>query len=135
MTRLRTALAAAALAAAAACATMAGAPSQQAALGQDFQLARGATAAVDRLTVRFTAVIEDSRCPLGVQCIRAGEAKVHLELHTGNQADDVVLSTDGRQQRYASLGAYDVRLVALNPPRRTDVAHPRYVATLRVSRH
>jgi hypothetical protein len=114
---------------------MAGAPSQQAALGQDFQLARGATAAVDRLTVRFTAVIEDSRCPLGVQCIRAGEAKVHLELHTGNQADDVVLSTDGRQQRYASLGAYDVRLVALNPPRRTDVAHPRYVATLRVSRH
>jgi hypothetical protein len=25
--------------------------------------------------------------------------------------------------------------VALNPPRRTDVAHPRYVATLRVSRH
>ena len=123
------------LLAAAACATM-GTPAQQAALNQDFQLARGAAAAVDGLTVRFTQVLEDSRCPMGVQCIRAGEAKIHLELRTASgQSDDVVLSTDRTRQRYASLGAYDVRLVSLDPPRRTDVAHPRYVATLRVSRH
>jgi len=128
--------AAAVLLAAAACATMGGSPAQRAALDQDFQLARGASAAVDALTVRFTEVMEDSRCPVGVQCIRAGEAKVHLELRTASgQSDDVVLSTARTQQRYASLGAYDVHLVSLDPPRRTDVAHPRYVATLRVTRH
>jgi len=81
-------------------------------------------------------VVEDSRCPQGVQCIRAGEGKIRLELRTtSGQSDDVVLSTTGRQQRYASLGAYDVHLVALDPPRRTDVARPHYVATLRVTRH
>jgi len=113
-------------------------PSVTAGLDQDFRLARGETAAVgaDRLTVRFSAVVEDSRCPMGVQCIRAGEARVQLELRAaGSGTDDVILATEGGQPRYASFAGYDVRLVALDPPRRTDVPHPAYVATLRVSRN
>ncbi len=127
----------AACVAAAGCATMARAPDVQARLGEDFRLPRGRTAAIagQRLTVRFTRVVSDSRCPMGVQCIRAGEARVHVKLRLPRrQMEDVVLATAPAQPRYASFGAYDVRLVALEPPRRTDVPHPRYVATLRVTR-
>jgi len=112
-------------------------PSPRAALDQDFRLARGETAMVgsDGLTVRFAAVVEDSRCPMGVMCIRAGEAKVQLELRArGAGEEDVILATEGGQPRYASFAGYDVRLVTLDPPRRRDVPHPAYVATLRVSR-
>ena len=126
----------AALALAAACVT-APPPSVRAALDQDFRLARGETAAAgpDGLTVRFAAVVEDSRCPMGVQCIRAGEAKVELALSApGAGTEGLILATEGGQPRYGSFAGYDVRLVALDPPRRTDVAHPAYVATLRVTR-
>jgi hypothetical protein len=113
-------------------------PSVTAGLDRDFRLARGETAAVgtDGLTVRFSAVVEDSRCPMGVTCVRAGEARVHLELRApGAGADEVIVATEGGQPRYASFAGYDVRLVRLEPPRRTDVPHPAYVATLRVSRN
>jgi hypothetical protein len=134
--RMRTLRGLAALSLLAACATVPP-PSVRAALGQDFRLARGETAAVgtDGLTVRFAAVVEDSRCPMGVMCIRAGEAKVQLELRArGAGEEDVILATEGGQPRYASFAGYDVRLVALDPPRRNDVPHPAYVATLRVTR-
>lgn len=113
-------------------------PAVTAGLDRDFRLARGETAAVgtDGLTVRFSAVVEDSRCPIGVMCVRAGEAKLHLELRApGAGSDDLILATEGGQPRYASFSGYDIRLVALDPPRRRDVPHPAYVATLRVSRN
>ena len=126
---------AAAVVLAAGCMPMAGTPSRRAALDQDFRLARGETAQVEDLTVRFAQVVEDSRCPMGVYCIRAGEAKVQLALRAAGATDDVIIATEPGQPRYASLGRYDVRLVSLDPPRRTGVPHPQYVATLRVSRH
>jgi len=104
----------------------------------DLRLALGETAAVgpDGLTVRFVSVVEDSRCPVGVQCVRAGEAKVQLALRAPGERDDaVILATEGGQPRDASFAGYDVHLVALDPPRRTDVPHPAYVVTLRFSRH
>jgi hypothetical protein len=127
----------AALALVAACAS-GGRPSVPAALDRDFRLERGETAAVgaEGLTVRFIAVVEDSRCPLGVQCVRAGEAKVQLALRApGSGGDNLILATEGGQPRYASFATYDVHLVALEPRRRPDDPHPPYVATLRVSRH
>jgi len=127
----------AALALVAGCAT-AGRTEVPASLDRDFRLDRGETAVVgtDGLTVRFITVVEDSRCPLGVQCIRAGEAKVQLEVRApGAGTDHLVLATEGGQPRYASFRAYDIHLVELEPRHRTDDPHPPYVATLRVSRH
>ncbi len=125
----------AALALVAACVT-APATSVRAALDQNFRLRRGETAAVgaDGLTVRFVAVVEDSRCPMGVQCVRAGEAKVQLDLRLADERNAVVLATEGGQPRQASFAGYDVRLVELDPSPRTDAPLPNYVATLRVSR-
>lgn len=122
----------------AACTTMARGSTVQARLNEPFQLPKGetATVATERLAVRFTSVESDSRCPVGVQCIRAGEARVHFELRlAGREPEELILATEGAQPRYATYGAYDLHLVALEPQRRTDVPHPAYVATLRVVRH
>jgi len=121
----------------AACTTMARGSTVQARLDEPFQLPKGQTATVasERLTVRFTNVESDSRCPVNVQCIRAGEARVHFELRQpGREPEDLILATVGAQPRYATWGAYDLHLVALEPQPRTDVPHPPYVATLRVVR-
>jgi hypothetical protein len=123
---------------ASACATAARTPAVHAPAGQDFRLAQGQTGTVDGepLVVRFTGVLEDSRCPAGRQCIRAGEARIQVELRVpGHEAEDVSLATDPEPRRYASYEAYDVHLVALDPLPSPDVARPRYVATLRVTKH
>lgn len=131
---MRMRLLAAAAVLAAGCATSPGATDRRAALGEDFRLPRGESAEVDGLSIRFAQVVEDSRCPLGVQCVRAGEAKIQLALRAGGQRRTAVLATEGAQPREADFAGYEVRLVTLDPPRRRNDPAPAYVATLRVRR-
>ena len=104
----------------------------------DLRLALGGSATVGRdgLTVRFVSVVDDSRCPTNVQCVRAGEAKVQLSLRAPGAGDDaVILATEGGQPRFATFAGYEIHLIALDPPRRSDVPNPAYRVTLRFSRH
>jgi hypothetical protein len=138
LVRVRLLSATAMLTVAAGCATAARGAAVQARLGEPFQLPRAQSAVVagEPLSVRFATVVSDSRCPANVQCVRAGEARVRLELSLpGREVEDVILATEGAEPRYASLGAYDVHLDGLAPQPRTDVPRPQYVATLRVTRH
>ena len=41
----------------------------------------GSQLSVDNLQVKFVDVINDSRCPKNVNCVRAGEAKVLIEIY------------------------------------------------------
>lgn len=116
------------------CATASGAADRTAPLGESFRLPRGESAEVGGLSVRFAQVVEDSRCPLGVQCIRAGEAKIQLALRTSDQRRTVVLATEGAQPNAVDFAGYEVRLVTVDPPRRRDDPARAYVATLRVIR-
>lgn len=50
------------------------------AMDEPFRLGVGETARVDGHAVRFVEVAEDSRCPQGVDCIRAGEARIRVEV-------------------------------------------------------
>ncbi|HEU4559648.1 MAG TPA: hypothetical protein VFS20_17480 [Longimicrobium sp.] len=137
MSRIRSAFAIALAIAATACATTPRGATVAARLDEPFRLAQGETASVgdERLAVRFAEVVSESRCPVGVQCVRAGEARVRFELRLpGAEPEAVILATEGAQPRHASYGAYDVHLVTLEPQPRTDVPRPAYVATLRVVR-
>ena len=106
-------------------------------LGQTFKLERGKTAAIpDRdLRIQFEAVSEDSRCPTGVQCVWAGDARVVLRLARARgdaTIDTVGLNVEPRTVTYAG---YVIRLVGLEPPSRQN-APPRpddYVASLVVT--
>jgi hypothetical protein len=107
-------------------------------LGQSFDLTAGETASVsgEDLTVTFESVPADSRCPVNVTCVWAGDATVQLrarkdaaaegrpELHTNNGPSE------------AAYEGFRIVLEKLEPKPRDGVKlEPRdYVATLMVSR-
>ncbi len=104
----------------------------------DFDLAPGQSARLDgsALTISFKAVTEDSRCPLGVFCIWAGNGAVSLTVTDGAGVKNQVLLNTTLTPQGVSIGGYEISLVSLEPIRRRDVTIPlaSYVATLRVTR-
>lgn len=106
-------------------------------LGQPFELHPGDSARLaDGFEVRFEGVRSDSRCPIDVQCVSAGDAlvaisvtppggaRVERELHTRLGATETVVND------------YTIKLTALTPFPRTDrpIRADDYVATLTLSR-
>jgi hypothetical protein len=85
-------------------------------LDQPFELRVGRTATVagESLTVSFEGVPEDSRCPTGVQCVWAGNARVQVVLSKDGKAAGVELNT-GVDPRTANYLDYQIELVNLEP--------------------
>lgn len=83
----------------------------EASFGKEFILPLGKTAAVgdENLTFKFVEVISDSRCPSGVECIQAGEAKcsMHIVYH-GAVSDVVFVQGGGDVPSFGELNSYDV---------------------------
>ncbi|HEY9405694.1 MAG TPA: hypothetical protein VIQ24_23795 [Pyrinomonadaceae bacterium] len=106
--------------------------------GQTVQVRVGREASVTahRLKIRFVAVREDSRCPEGVQCIWAGNARVAVRLsHAGRRAANVELNTMKEPQEI-TYGNYTIKMTNL-APRPTQNRPPKardYVATFVVSK-
>jgi len=103
-------------------------------LGAEITLAPGATASVSgtALTVRFVAVTEDSRCPVDVTCIWAGEVKVQLEVKVSLVASEMTL----REGDSAVAGVYRVTLLRVEPRPASSgrIAARDYRATLKVEK-
>jgi hypothetical protein len=100
----------------AACDSSPAGPSTDVPLGEEFTLKPGEWAAVQGtdLRVSFDKVVEDSRCPADVVCIRAGEAVVALQASGKDGNTQVQLRTvEGGNE--ASAGAYRVRLARVEP--------------------
>lgn len=113
------------------------------ALGQQFPLNGGqeATIAGENLRVRFTDVLEDSRCPTEVQCFWTGQARIAVAVeHDGRAATTVDFNTNpapGQGVQTADVDGFTVELKALEPyPRTPDegIALENYTATLVVRR-
>jgi hypothetical protein len=107
----------------------------------DFDLAVGQSARIDgsAVTIAFTGVTEDSRCPLGVMCIWAGNAAVSLTVtDAAGTKSQVVVNTNVSPATPDSVrvAGYVLRLVGLQPIQRRDVTIPpaSYVATLNAAR-
>jgi len=86
------------------------------------------------LTVRFEAVLSDSRCPAGVQCVSAGDAVVRIQATTRGAAAQVYeLHTDD-EPRSASHGGRAIALTKLAPPPKSNATTQasQYRLTLRV---
>lgn len=80
----------------------------------DLQLELGETGQADGLTITFESVTGDSRCPEGVECIWAGEARVRLVVNGTSEeilAMDAVLAPDAVIQR----GDVTLRAIDLTP--------------------
>ena len=107
-------------------------------LDQEFEIRIGERVSIRKegLTVSFTRVVEDSRCPEGVQCVWAGNGKILLQVSKARRRAATMRLNTGMEPRQDDYRGYDVKLVSLNPYPKEGVVIKRkeYVATLIVSR-
>src|SRR6185295_17818039 len=105
--------------------------------GQEFTLRVGGAVTITgaRLTVSLES-LTDSRCPVSVQCVSAGDAVLRLGLVSpdGDRAE-INLHTAGAGRQEAMFYGYRVRLVQLVPaqPEAAGLPPDRYVATFVVT--
>jgi hypothetical protein len=85
------------------------------------------------LTIRFTSVLEDSRCPTGVQCAWAGNAEIMLEL-SGGLLETVHLNTGGMFPRTEVYNGYTITLQELKPypAEGISIGESKYTAVLSI---
>ena len=77
-------------------------------------VAIGQTAYVDGPQVTPLVVLEDSRCPVGVQCVWTGQVRVKVRVTGGGWSKELELNT--RENAPVADGA--LRLVMVTPERR-----------------
>jgi hypothetical protein len=84
-----------------------------------------------RIKVKFIELIEDSRCPVDVNCVWAGNAKIKLRFAKGSDEEVVELNTSLRPQT-VEFGGYRFKLAGLTPRPRSNIRISRlgYVAAL-----
>lgn len=109
-----------------------------ASVDQDFDLIVGQSARVDGTTIMiaFSGITEDSRCPIGVQCIWAGNAAAAVSVTDGTAGKtDISLNTTLTPRSVRASG-YEITLVTVDPYPKQGVAIPpaTYVARFRVAR-
>lgn len=105
---------------------------------REFELRAGSEAIVKEagLKVTFTELVEDSRCPEGVNCIWAGNGKIKVTLKRGrHKSVSFELNTMTEPKSFTYQG-YDITLVKLAPYPKAGVEIKKrdYVATLKVTR-
>jgi hypothetical protein len=109
-----------------------------AAVDRDFELSVGQSAKVDgtALTIAFNGVTEESRCPVGVQCVWAGNAAVALSLTDGSGAKTEASVSTTLTPHSARVSGYEISLVGVNPyPKQgMTIQQVSYVVTLHVTR-
>ena len=87
------------------------------------------------VSVSFTKVVSDSRCPLDVDCVWAGIAEVELSVETEGESQVILLATVGENNRII-VGGYLFSLGAVNPypTLQNPIAQSDYRITLTVTR-
>lgn len=109
------------LAAAAACAPPTAPATIRAEPGAVFTLAVGQEAAVgDSLRIRFVGVAADSRCPIDVQCVWAGDAQLRLLIRQRSGAERQVELHTALDPRATSAGGYTLSVQGLLPEPRAN---------------
>ena len=107
-------------------------------LDEEFTLKNGQQVTIEgqKLTLKFSSVFHDSRCPSSVTCAWAGNGAIVVEVsRKKKKAVQAMLNTllDPKQVEYKG---YTVRLVTLNPYPKTpgDIDPSEYEAVLIVSK-
>ncbi len=113
------------------------------ALNQEFTLNGGQEAVIndDNLRLRFTEVLEDSRCPTQVECFWTGQARIAvLAQPAGSPSTTADFNTNpapGQSVKTVQVDDYTISLKSLDPyPQTPDdpIAFEDYRATMLVHR-
>ena len=111
---------------------------KEVALSHEFKLKVGQEVKVHEagIKVSINAVVEDSRCPTGVQCIWAGNGKVSVRL-SKDKREAVSVELNTTEPKSSTYEGYEVRLVRLDPYPKdgSTISKDDYVATLMVCKN
>ena len=100
------------------------------------RIAQEKTAPGTTIKVKFLSVIEDSRCPEGVNCIWAGVAKIKIQLRkAGKPAKEFELNTN-QLDKSITFEGHTIKLVTLTPYPKSSAAinAAAYSATLTITK-
>jgi hypothetical protein len=89
-----------------------------------------------KMTIKFVSLVEDSRCPEGVNCIQAGNAKIKVTVKVrGGESKTFELNTN-LGPKGESFEGYAINLVTVTPAPKDNIRINRngYTATFTVSR-
>ena len=115
---------------------------KEAALNRAFKLKVGQEVFVKEagIKVSLNSIVEDSRCPTGVNCFWAGNGKISVKLSKAKR--DAASGTSVELNTYegaksSTYEGYEVRLVSLDPYPKDGVktSQDDYVATLMVCKN
>lgn len=89
-----------------------------------FPLGGGQEATIkgENLVLRFSDVLEDSRCPKAVECFWTGQARIVVRVEDHGDPTTVEFNTNpapGQNVQKAAVGAHTVALWSLDPYRQT----------------
>jgi len=90
-----------------------GAPADvQANIGQEVSLSPGQTVVIqgEQLKIKFLEVVNDSRCPSGVECFWQGEANCLVEITLSGSTQQAVLTQPGLTSEPAEKDSQDYEL-------------------------
>ncbi len=83
------------------------------------------TVTKDNLTLKFVSVIEDSRCPVGVNCIWAGNAKVQIEISSKKGISQTFELNTDLQPQIVAFDGFEIKLQNLTPhPKAETTTNP-----------
>jgi hypothetical protein len=113
--------------------------SLKASLDSQFTLAPSQSAQIDSesMDIKFIAVTQDSRCPTGVECIRAGDVSCSIEITQNGIKSPVTLTITGGNneiQGFASQNYIIAASVLPYPVYKKTIAKGDYRLTLSVSK-
>lgn len=103
--------------------------------GQNFILHIGQRAKLDDVfSVLFKAVIKDSRCPINVTCVWAGNGKVELVILDPEGSQQTIYLNTDLEPKVKSIQKYQLQLLSLNPPKvdGVKIAPEEYSVNLRM---
>ena len=79
------------------------------------RIAQEKTAPCTGIKIKFVSVVEDSRCPQGVNCIWAGVAKIKIQLRkAGKSAQEFELNTN-QMDKSITFEGHEMKLASLTP--------------------
>jgi hypothetical protein len=103
-------------------------------LGEEFDIKMGQEIIFpeQNINLQFKAVPEDSRCPKGVSCVWAGNAKIAILFN--KQEENLNTYTDPKK---ALIANYDIELISLSPypTYKEEIPEKDYVAKLLITIH
>jgi hypothetical protein len=109
----------------------------KAAVNQEFRLAAGKTAIIsgEDLKLKLEEVSSDSRCPQGVTCIWAGEAKCRMNVTHNQNASPLILIVSGSGENQVVFDGYTfVYNLEPYPQAGQEIDKNAYVLVMKITR-